>query len=70
MITVCPAYLHWGQIKRDVIIGGLQSARGKLCRQGGGGFVRTALEEPDKSIVFIIVERNHDNGSWVAFGKG
>lgn len=60
MISVCPAYLHWGTIRRTVIIGGLASARGKLCKQGGGGFVRTPLSESDyesERVVFIIVDK-------------
>lgn len=58
MITVCPAYLHWGDIQRTVIIGGLPSARGKICPQGGGGFIRTSLNEPEKQIIFVIIDKN------------
>lgn len=60
MITVCPAYLHWGRIGNTVIIGGLPSARGKLCKQGGGGFVRTSLSEPDyesERVVVILIDK-------------
>lgn len=58
MITVCPAYLHWGVIKNTLVVGRFASGRGKICPQGGGGFIRTSLDFPDKTVIITVIDKS------------